>query len=269
MEKSGTRSWSSGFSGKGRLMTPDPPNDLDYYAILCVAPDASLAEIKSAYRALARRYHPDRYALNSDIAWQAEIMMSLINRAYAVLSNTWQRQRYDEQRQHAAGTATTSRTTPDTATAGGTSMLSAAAVLVKAAQRWFSAQQAASNHKQVMGTLSKMLLAPIPFCIATIVSALFWQLGSVTGAMFLCGLSAVLAYPFILVPLWLRLLLPIRYQPFLSFKQKMVGIPIILISAVLLGWVWVAVVDRHGSNPLDLYWWCGLIVVTCLSLACL
>lgn len=252
-------------------MTPDPPDDLDYYAILCVAPDASPAEIKSAYRALARRYHPDLYALNPDVAWEAEILMSEINRAYAVLSNSQQRQRYDAQRQQcaAAWTAATSSTNPDAATAGGAGLLSAVAVLVEAAQCWFSARQAASSHKQVMGALSKMLLAPIPFCIAIIVSALFWKLGSVTGAMFLCGLSAVLAYPFILVPLWLRLLLPIRYQPFLSFRQKMVGIPLILISAVLLGWVWVVVVDRHGSNPLDLYWWCGLIVVTCLSLACL
>jgi hypothetical protein len=255
-------------------MTPDPPDDLDYYAILGVSSDASLAEIKSAYRALAWRYHPDRYALNSDRAWQAEIMMSLINRAYAVLSNSGQRHRYDEQRQQhaAAWTAKASSTAPGAAAMGGARLLSAAAViqhLVKAARRWLSAQQAASSHKQMMGALSKMLLAPIPFCIAIIVSALFWQLGSVTGAMFLCGLSAVLAYPFILVPLWLRLLLPIRYQPFLSFRQKLVGAPIILSLAVLLGWVWVGVVDRHGSNPLDLYWWCGLIVVTCLSLACL
>lgn len=252
-------------------MTPDPPDDLDYYAILGVAPDASPAEIKSAYRRLARRYHPDRYALNSDIAWQAEIMMSLINRAYAVLSSSWQRQRYDEQRQQhaAAWTAKTSRSAPGDTTMNAARLLAATAGMVKAAQRWLSAQQAASGHKQMMGALSKMLLAPIPFCIAIIVSSLFWQLGSVTGARFLCGLSAVLAYPFILVPLWLRLLLPIRYQPFLSFRQKIVGIPIILISAVLLGWVWVSAVDRHGGNPLDLYWWCGLIVVACLSLACL
>jgi curved DNA-binding protein len=38
-------------------MTADP--NKDYYATLGVLPDADLALIKSAYRALAKKYHPD------------------------------------------------------------------------------------------------------------------------------------------------------------------------------------------------------------------
>ena len=65
----------------------------DYYAILGVAATASAAEIKSAYRRLAMKYHPDR---NSSP--EAEAEFKKINQANEVLSDPEKRQRYDVER---------------------------------------------------------------------------------------------------------------------------------------------------------------------------
>ena len=54
----------------------------DPYAVLGVARDASEEEIKAAYRKLARRYHPDRYANDPEGARAAEEKMKEINEAY-------------------------------------------------------------------------------------------------------------------------------------------------------------------------------------------
>ncbi len=53
----------------------------DPYKILGVSRDASDEEIKKAYRALARKYHPDNYA-GSDLADLAGERMKEINEAY-------------------------------------------------------------------------------------------------------------------------------------------------------------------------------------------
>ncbi|HEX4203121.1 MAG TPA: DnaJ domain-containing protein [Ktedonobacteraceae bacterium] len=71
----------------------------DYYAILGVSNDATLEEIKRAYRRLARKYHPD---VNKET--QDERIKKL-NAAYAVLSNTAGRAAYDIQRLEAKRTA--------------------------------------------------------------------------------------------------------------------------------------------------------------------
>ena len=67
----------------------------NYYAILGVAPSAEEIVIRAAWKALAQRYHPDRFA--GDIA-QAHTRMAEINEAYNVLSNPVQRQTYDRAR---------------------------------------------------------------------------------------------------------------------------------------------------------------------------
>lgn len=60
----------------------------DPYEVLGVSRTASEDEIKSAYRALARRYHPDRYANDEAGAKAAEEKMKEINEAYdAILHN--------------------------------------------------------------------------------------------------------------------------------------------------------------------------------------
>jgi hypothetical protein len=132
-----------------------------------------------------------------------------------------------------------------------------------------SEKNAASPHEHIMGPLSKAVLLPAPFCAAIIISALFWQIGRATGAVALGALTAVISYPLVLIPLLLRLRRPIHYCPLLSLRQKICCIPVILLTAMLLGWIWIAVVDHYGRtmNHLDLFWWCGLLLSLCISLA--
>ena len=53
----------------------------DPYKVLGVSPDASDEEIKRAYRALARKYHPDNYQ-NSPLADLVSEKMKEVNEAY-------------------------------------------------------------------------------------------------------------------------------------------------------------------------------------------
>ena len=53
----------------------------DPYKVLGVSPDATDDEIKKAYRALARKYHPDKYR-DSDLADLASEKMKEVNAAY-------------------------------------------------------------------------------------------------------------------------------------------------------------------------------------------
>lgn len=62
-----------------------------YYSLLNISKTASSDEVKSAYRALASRYHPD---INSD-SDSAEIF-KLLNRAYTILSDSDKRHDYDD-----------------------------------------------------------------------------------------------------------------------------------------------------------------------------
>ena len=66
-------------------------NKRDYYEILGVDKNASEAEIKSAFRKLAKKYHPD-VSKEPDAAEKFKEAQE----AYAVLSDSAKRQQYDQ-----------------------------------------------------------------------------------------------------------------------------------------------------------------------------
>ena len=66
----------------------------DYYAALGVPKDAPAADIKKAYRKLARDLHPDKNPDNK----AAEEKFKAVSEAYDVLSDDAKRREYDEAR---------------------------------------------------------------------------------------------------------------------------------------------------------------------------
>ena len=64
----------------------------DYYEVLGVEKNADDAAIKKAYRALAKKYHPD---VNPGDA-EAEKKFKEASEAYAVLSDPEKRRQYDQ-----------------------------------------------------------------------------------------------------------------------------------------------------------------------------
>lgn len=65
----------------------------DHYAALGVAPSATLAEIKKAFRQQAALYHPDR-----NPSPDAPARFRAVQQAYDVLSDPDKRQAYDDNR---------------------------------------------------------------------------------------------------------------------------------------------------------------------------
>jgi len=63
----------------------------NYYIVLGVNNSATFEELKVAYRALAKKYHPDKNPNNK----AAEDLFKLVQEAYSVLSNPEKRKKYD------------------------------------------------------------------------------------------------------------------------------------------------------------------------------
>lgn len=68
---------------------------MDYYAILGVHPTAEDVVIRAAFKALAQRYHPDRFTGSQD---EAHRRMSELTKAYEVLADPGRRSKYDRRR---------------------------------------------------------------------------------------------------------------------------------------------------------------------------
>ncbi len=64
----------------------------DYYKILGISMQASPEEVKSAYRDMSKKYHPDR---NPNV--DTTTLMQDINEAYAILKDEAKRSRYDQE----------------------------------------------------------------------------------------------------------------------------------------------------------------------------
>ena len=65
----------------------------DYYEVLGVQKDATPDEVKSAYRKLAKKHHPD---VSTDSKEEAEAKFKELSEAYEVLSDASKRQSYDQ-----------------------------------------------------------------------------------------------------------------------------------------------------------------------------
>lgn len=74
----------------------DPLDELDYYTLLQVAPDATSDAVRAAFHQFALRYHPDSYTMASP---EDRARVNQIYRrggeAYRVLSNSGSRAAYD------------------------------------------------------------------------------------------------------------------------------------------------------------------------------
>ncbi len=68
------------------------PEDVNYYQVLGVARDASVDDIKKAYRKMAMKYHPDRNPGDKE----AEQNFKACAEAYEVLSDAEKRRLYDQ-----------------------------------------------------------------------------------------------------------------------------------------------------------------------------
>jgi len=66
-----------------------------YYSVLGIRNDASSSDVRTAYRKLALKWHPDRWARNPGVAGEAKRRFQQIQEAYSVLSDQSKRLMYD------------------------------------------------------------------------------------------------------------------------------------------------------------------------------
>ncbi|RWR94233.1 dnaJ subfamily B member 3 isoform X1 [Cinnamomum micranthum f. kanehirae] len=66
-----------------------------YYSILGIRNNASVSEIRNAYRKLALKWHPDRWTRDPTVVGEAKRRFQQIQEAYSVLSDEGKRAMYD------------------------------------------------------------------------------------------------------------------------------------------------------------------------------
>jgi hypothetical protein len=139
----------------------------------------------------------------------------------------------------------------------------------RAAYQWpFDNRDTFQRRPPYMSVFRKVWLIPIPFCMATFLCSAFWNLSQITGAWFLCVVTAIIVYPLVLVMTLMRLIAPIIHEPLLDFKQKLVSLPFIVSLAILAGWTWLIVAKTSTMiGRWDLCWWCALIGIICAVVA--
>jgi curved DNA-binding protein CbpA len=71
-------------------------DQLDYYTLLGIEPDADADDIKRAFQRFARKYHPDQYPAPSALADRVSRIYRRGTEAYRILSNPDYRPLYDQ-----------------------------------------------------------------------------------------------------------------------------------------------------------------------------
>jgi curved DNA-binding protein CbpA len=82
----------------------------NYYQIFRISPDATLDEVRIAFRQLAKEYHPDRFPFYRQ-AWATQKMQEL-NEANSILCDVEKRRAYDRIRLSAYKPPSPSTSTP-------------------------------------------------------------------------------------------------------------------------------------------------------------
>jgi hypothetical protein len=159
---------------------------VDLYKVLGVKPNASAAEIKSAYRRLARRHHPD-----VSQAPETAREFSLITLAYRTLSDPQERAHFDEKmRRHLNGIAD-SVLHSDNVHARRLRVISMQARLDRAVDRWLE-EERRENFAMQQAVFTTVALFMSTFFAAMLKPTLWTSFGWVgRGVIFTLSLMGV------------------------------------------------------------------------------